>query len=149
MELNMVARTGRDKQRYKATIRLCAGTIPVRNGKILLVTSRRKPVWGFPKGGWENDESCQECAIRESKEEAGVTGIITHSLGQHSHYSNSCCVSSWEMFILQVDREYEHWPEESERQRKWCTIEEALLLPMNMTTSYFLQEYIKFSIQCQ
>ena len=32
--------------------------------------------WGFPKGGWEEDESAREAAARETVEEAGVRGVL-------------------------------------------------------------------------
>lgn len=34
----------------------------------------------FPKGGWENDESMEDAAVRETLEEAGVRGIIEVSI---------------------------------------------------------------------
>lgn len=85
-----VPRTGRDFQRYAQVIypdnnvhrkgtaraRLTTGAIPILNdGRILLVSSR-KTGWVLPKGGWENDESLEEGAIREVFEEAGVIGLL-------------------------------------------------------------------------
>jgi len=42
------------------------------NKKVLLVQSRGQ-FWGFPKGSIERDEQVQDCAVREVKEETGIT----------------------------------------------------------------------------
>jgi diphosphoinositol-polyphosphate diphosphatase len=53
------------------------GVVPIlRDGKILFVSSRRKAEWILPKGGWENDETMEESAVRECFEEAGVLGVL-------------------------------------------------------------------------
>jgi diphosphoinositol-polyphosphate diphosphatase len=59
-------------------VRYTTGTIPIlSDGRLLLVSSsRHRDQWIFPKGGWELDESAEESAIRETFEEAGITGIL-------------------------------------------------------------------------
>ncbi len=55
------------------------GVIPVRPfGKIfqvLLIQQKKGEHWGFPKGHPEKDESPQQAAIRELKEETGIERI--------------------------------------------------------------------------
>ena len=76
------ARVGRSKQRYDAGgIRLVAVCAAVRKGKVVLISSRSKPEWILPKGGWETDETAEEAARREAREEAGVDGTIGLALG--------------------------------------------------------------------
>ena len=84
MELT-VSRTGRDLQRWTSVngsetpnCRLTTGCIPIlRDGRILLVSSSKSPdVFVLPKGGWEQDESLPFSALRETLEEAGVTGFL-------------------------------------------------------------------------
>lgn len=75
------SRQGRSGQRMltenNESIRLCTGAVPIlRGGKIMFVSSRRKPEWILPKGGWEKDEAMEESAIREVFEEAGVLGVL-------------------------------------------------------------------------
>jgi diphosphoinositol-polyphosphate diphosphatase len=56
---------------------MVTGCVPiVEGGRILFVSSRRKPEWILPKGGWEKDEQMEESAIRECFEEAGVLGVL-------------------------------------------------------------------------
>lgn len=58
--------------------RLTTGCIPILpGGRILLISSTKsKKVFVLPKGGWEQDESLPVAALRETLEEAGVTGIL-------------------------------------------------------------------------
>lgn len=84
MELTM-SRTGREMQRWAKVngsetpnCRMTTGCVPiVRDGRILLVSSAKSPeTFIFPKGGWEEDESLPFSALRETLEEAGVTGLL-------------------------------------------------------------------------
>mmetsp|Transcript_2453 Transcript_2453/g.4900 ORF Transcript_2453/g.4900 Transcript_2453/m.4900 type:complete len:369 (+) Transcript_2453:416-1522(+) len=75
------SRQGRAGQRTvtenNESIRLVTGAVPIlRGGKIMFVSSRKKPEWIIPKGGWEKDEEMEESAIREVFEEAGVLGVL-------------------------------------------------------------------------
>nr|KJB73132.1 hypothetical protein B456_011G216800 [Gossypium raimondii] len=111
---DLVARTGRLQQRYEAGFRLVAGCIPfryrssneaddVKFGKVvevLMINSTSGPGLLFPKGGWENDETVEEAAVREAIEEAGVRGDLMEELNS--------------------------WPEQSTRTRNWLTIPKAL-----------------------
>lgn len=87
------SRQGRKGQRWRTdafppyhTNRLVTGCIPiVKGGKILLVSATKKKEWIFPKGGWDVDESMEECAMRESFEEAGVCGSLGPRLTEVHH----------------------------------------------------------------
>ncbi|KAF5446012.1 hypothetical protein F2P56_031677 [Juglans regia] len=144
---DLVARTGRHQQRYEAGCRLVAGCIPFRHrnsegsedaniGKIvevLMINSTSGPGLLFPKGGWENDETVQEAAVREAIEEAGVRGELMDFLGYHqfkskTHQDEFCpeglCKAA--MFALFVKEELESWPEMNTRKRTWLTVPEAV-----------------------
>jgi diphosphoinositol-polyphosphate diphosphatase len=82
----MESRIGRHNQRYSPTgDRLIVGTLPLTRDsppRVLLINSRKHPnEWLLPKGGWENDETMKECAIRETWEEAGVVGELLMNEG--------------------------------------------------------------------
>lgn len=121
-----------------------AGCIPVRtNGpgdaiddvEVLLVTSRGGKGWVFPKGGWEDDETVEAAAQRETLEEAGVRGsleqlklgVFPFSSGKEERMRNvhqGRCLAH--MFILHVAEELEEWPESADRQRAWCSLRDAV-----------------------
>ena len=104
--------------------RLRAGCIPVRvrpSGQldVLLIRSRNHPdVFTLPGGGVEGGESTQQAAIREVREEAGLTGRLGRCMGElyvkenHSHTT---------MYALHVEEELSVW-DESSRERRWFSL---------------------------
>lgn len=141
------ARTGRHRQRYEDGLRLVAGCIPYRLVQnfdgcncnpekeflVLMISSPGRDDLVFPKGGWEDDETIDEAALREAFEEAGVRGILSENpLGDWKFRSKSTQKScSLEggcrgyMFALEVTEELDSWPEQANHDRKWLTIDEA------------------------
>lgn len=143
----LLARTGRERQRYENNVRLVSGCIPYRITKdkeehnidleerieVLMISSPHRTDLVFPKGGWEDDETVLEAACREALEEAGVKGIL-----------RECPIGEWEfrsksrkelcdmeggckglMFALEVTEELETWPEQEYRDRKWLNTKDA------------------------
>jgi 8-oxo-dGTP diphosphatase len=49
-----------------------AGGVVVRDGTVALVHRPKYDDWTFPKGKAEDDESDEECAVREVMEETGL-----------------------------------------------------------------------------
>uniref|UniRef100_A0A5B7AUX9 Nudix hydrolase domain-containing protein n=1 Tax=Davidia involucrata TaxID=16924 RepID=A0A5B7AUX9_DAVIN len=139
--VTLVSRTGRHLQRYNKGCRQVVGCIPYRyrisnqtsledeEGLEVLVISSQKKSKGmlFPKGGWESDESIKEAAMRETMEEAGVSGVIGEcALGKWIFKSKSHDTSyEGYMFPLLVKEQLEFWPEKDIRQRKWMSVSEA------------------------
>ncbi len=77
------SRQGRSLQRWlvhsptEQLVRQVAGTIPItRDGRVILVSASRKTEWILPKGGWDQDETKEQCATRETYEEAGLLGRL-------------------------------------------------------------------------
>ncbi|XP_028798980.1 nudix hydrolase 16, mitochondrial-like [Neltuma alba] len=142
---DLVARTGRLKQRYENGYRLVAGCVPFRyrgsdvcdsnSGKtveVLMISSPSGPGLLFPKGGWENDETVEEAAIRESIEEAGVRGDLKDFLGYfefrsktHQDEFNPEGLCKAAMFALFVKEELHSWPEQKFRNRSWLSLSES------------------------
>ncbi|XP_044462754.1 nudix hydrolase 13, mitochondrial-like [Mangifera indica] len=144
---SLVARTGRQRQRYQDQLRLVSGCIPYRfqknaddqncnmenNVLVLMISTPNRNDLVFPKGGWEDDETIAEAACREAWEEAGVKGIISKNpLGVWEFRSkssqNSCSNEGGcrgYMFALEVTEEFQTWPEQANHQRKWLLVEEA------------------------
>eukprot|EP00484_Ammonia_sp_Unknown_P011206 CAMPEP_0197076436 /NCGR_PEP_ID=MMETSP1384-20130603/212111_1 /TAXON_ID=29189 /ORGANISM="Ammonia sp." /LENGTH=333 /DNA_ID=CAMNT_0042515293 /DNA_START=49 /DNA_END=1051 /DNA_ORIENTATION=- len=93
--------------------------------EILMITSRGKGDYIFPGGGWEIAESAAEAARREAFEEAGIRGSVVKQIVADQHYTSDKGNKSrlWG-FLLAVDKLEDEWPE-SERRRKWMSIDEA------------------------
>ncbi|KAK1315668.1 hypothetical protein QJS10_CPA05g00862 [Acorus calamus] len=140
---DLVARTGRHQQRYQDGFRLVAGCIPFKYDeycgviskevKVLMINSPSGPGLLFPKGGWENDETKEEAALREAVEEAGVRGELKEFLGYYEFKSKTHvdefspegrCKAA--MFALLVEEVLSSWPEQDTRhQRQWVSMTEA------------------------
>lgn len=106
-----------------------SGVIPfwIKNNEIqiMLITSRSGKRWVIPKGTIESDLSSLESAEKEAFEEAGVLGNAHASeIGkyQYNKWGGTCTV---EVFLLEVEKVLQEWPESQFRQREWLKVEEA------------------------
>ncbi|XP_054785570.1 nudix hydrolase 16, mitochondrial-like isoform X2 [Prosopis cineraria] len=105
-----------------------------KTSKVVMVSSASGPGLVFPKGRWQNDETVEEAAAGEALEEAGVRGELQDFLGHYNVNSNKTLkdefcpegLSKAAMFALLVKEELQFWPEQSNRQRNWLTIPEAV-----------------------
>jgi 8-oxo-dGTP pyrophosphatase MutT (NUDIX family) len=58
------------------------GGVVVRGREVIVITPRgRSHVLGLPKGGRNGDESPEETAAREVREETGITAVVRDLLG--------------------------------------------------------------------
>ncbi|KAF9493132.1 hypothetical protein BDN71DRAFT_1148169 [Pleurotus eryngii] len=109
----------------RSTPRIVCCAIPIARsaGKVLVVTSRKRPnIWLLPKGGWEpSDGELQAAALREALEEAGVRGQITRFV--KTTYSPSATYHFYELDVSGLDSD---WPEAKERRREWVDYAEAI-----------------------
>jgi len=67
---------------------VAAGTLVEEGGRVVLVRRRVAPragYWGLPAGYVEADESAEEAAIRETREEAGLDVELDGLLGVYSY----------------------------------------------------------------
>jgi len=107
-----------------------SGVIPfwVRNNEIqiMLITNRSGKRWVIPKGTIESDLSALESAEKEAFEEAGVLGKA-HPMAigkyQYNKWGGTCTV---EVFLLEVKKVLQEWPESQLRQREWLKVEGAI-----------------------
>ena len=108
-----------------------SGTIPYRASedgiRVLLVTSRSKGSWIFPKGTIENGFSSVETAEKETFEEAGVRGRIHLKPAGDYRYRKNGKAHRVCLYWLEVVEELSVWPE-PDRQRRWADWDEAVRL---------------------
>jgi 8-oxo-dGTP pyrophosphatase MutT (NUDIX family) len=65
-----------------------AGGLVVRDGEILLISTREGRRWQLPKGHLEHGETSPEAAVRETREETGVTGRVIATLPPVEYWFN-------------------------------------------------------------
>lgn len=78
--------------------------------------------WVLPKGHIKPDETADQAAVREVKEEAGVTAKVLRRLGTVSFSVGDEDVRA-EFYLMEAEEE---GAAEEERKRKWVSYEEAL-----------------------
>lgn len=103
-----------------------AAAIPIRGGKVCLVTSRSGKRWVIPKGCMEQGKSAGEVALQEAWEEAGLVGVLhPEPVGSYLYdkYGSTHHVT---VFVLEVAEVAESWPEQALRTRSWLPLSQAL-----------------------
>jgi bis(5'-nucleosidyl)-tetraphosphatase len=89
----------------------------------LLVTAKRNPDhWIFPKGHIEDGETAGETALRETIEEAGVTGNLIGPVGTPLEYEWSGRDYRVRYFLIRATGEEDS---KEKRQKAWLTAKEA------------------------
>ncbi|MBV9123163.1 MAG: NUDIX hydrolase [Planctomycetes bacterium] len=103
-----------------------AAAIPVKEGKVCLVTSSNGRHWVIPKGVIDPGHSAAETALQEAWEEAGLIGVLApQPVGSYSYqkWGSTCRVS---VFLMEVTEVRDEWPEQNVRQRCWLEPAEAV-----------------------
>jgi 8-oxo-dGTP pyrophosphatase MutT (NUDIX family) len=103
-----------------------AAAIPVRAGRVCLVTSSSGGRWVVPKGHLEPDKTAGQIALQEAWEEAGLVGVLRpEPVGSYLYtkFNNLYHVT---VFVMEVTEAAEEWPEHALRQRAWLTPAAAL-----------------------
>ena len=65
-----------------------AAAVIVRDGTVLLIRRRQKEgtlLWALPSGGVEPGETAEQAAVRETREEVGLTVLAQSVLGERIH----------------------------------------------------------------
>jgi 8-oxo-dGTP pyrophosphatase MutT (NUDIX family) len=97
--------------------------------EVMLVTSRDTGRWVIPKGWPIGRKAPYASAAREALEEAGVVGKVDRdSIGTYTYekrLANGAIVICVQVFILEVKRQRQDWPEKEEREVRWFSPSEA------------------------
>jgi 8-oxo-dGTP pyrophosphatase MutT (NUDIX family) len=98
--------------------------------EVMLITSRDTGRWVIPKGWPSEREAAWDCAAREAREEAGLTGEIHKRPVGSYHYKKllDSGLPVWctvEVFALAVTGRLESWPEQGERVGRWFSLDDA------------------------
>ena len=98
-----------------------AAALPLRNGRVCLVTSSNGKRWVIPKGLIEPGQTGGETALQEAWEEAGLVGSLRPEPIGSFIYEKWCGVCHVTVFVLEVTEMKQDWPERALRQRIWTT----------------------------
>src|SRR5262245_25108563 len=103
-----------------------AAALPIRAGRICLVTSSNGKRWVIPKGLIEPGQTAGETALQEAWEEAGLVGILKPEPVGSYLYDKWCGTCHVTVFVMQVNEVAQEWPERELRQRSWLSLGGAL-----------------------
>ena len=98
---------------------------------VALIAMKNKTVWTLPKGIIDKGEMPEASAIREIKEETGLTGRIIDSLGDKSYWfylkdENAKCRKTVSYFLLQyIEGDIGDYCWEVE-EAKWFAMDDAI-----------------------
>ena len=103
-----------------------AAAMPVRGGRICLVTSRNGNSLVVPKGCLEHGRTAEQIALQEAWEEAGLIGLL-HSppIGSY-RYEKAGTRFEVMMFLMDVTTVVKDWPESRWRSRHWLRLADAV-----------------------
>jgi 8-oxo-dGTP pyrophosphatase MutT (NUDIX family) len=105
---------------------------------ILLVRAKRDPtVWVLPKGHIEPGESEAETALRETQEEAGVTGELIGPVGRPLEFDNGREFVRVQYFLIRALSESPHT---DGRHKQWFPFDDALAVVQFEETRRLLRE---------
>lgn len=98
--------------------------------QILLVTSRRKKRWVFPKGHVQQGMGPHSSAAKEAFEEAGVIGRTSiDPIAAYERQKKNCDDDELlrvQFYPMEVTTEAPVWPEMHQRKRQWLDARAAL-----------------------
>lgn len=108
--------------------KLYAGGIVVRfardEPRVLIVTTRRsRKRWVLPKGRVERGESAGAAALREVREEAGVTGRLVDFVGDTTYWTAKGRIRV-EYYLIEYERTARR--NQEDREIAWCAVEDAI-----------------------
>ncbi|HEY1189636.1 MAG TPA: NUDIX hydrolase [Gemmata sp.] len=102
-----------------------AAVIPVRDGRVCLITSSSGRRWVVPKGQIDPGHTPGEAALVEAWEEAGLVGALDpEPIGSYAYekLGRELLVLVYRMNVTEVREE---WPERGARARVWLSLDEA------------------------
>ena len=81
--------------------------------------------WGVPKGFIDGDDTPEQAALTEAREEAGLIGRIDSQAVGSYEYSKLGDRLLVEVYLMHVLEELPVWDEMDVRERHWTTLAEA------------------------
>jgi phosphohistidine phosphatase len=106
-----------------------AAAIAFRRGdggvEVCLIRRKGAEAWGIPKGLVDPGDTCEETALNETWEEAGLRGrLIGESIGTYT-YEKWGTTFTVAVYLLEVLEQKPAWLESRFRERSWVSFEET------------------------
>ena len=98
-----------------------AAALPLRRGRVCLITSRNGKRWVIPKGWIDPGQTAGETALQEAWEEAGLTGALEREPIGSYLYEKEGQSYHVVVFVMKVTAVEQDWPERSFRERAWVS----------------------------
>ena len=98
-----------------------AAALPMRNGRVCLITSRSAKRMVIPKGWIEPGQTAGETALQEAWEEAGLVGSLEQEPIGSYLYEKEGRKYHVIVFVLRVTSVAQDWPERAFRERSWVS----------------------------
>lgn len=106
-------------------------------GRFLAVRGAKSQKWSFPKGHPEGNETELECALRETREETGLT--------LPSNYHSQITLGTGRYFVYYVDSEPQTTIQDTQEVQStaWLTAGQLNRAQHNVDVSWFLRYHAK------
>jgi 8-oxo-dGTP pyrophosphatase MutT (NUDIX family) len=98
-----------------------AAALPLRRGRVCLITSRNGKRFVIPKGWIDPGQTAGETALQEAWEEAGLVGSLGREPIGSYLYEKEGETYHVTVFVMKVTSVAQDWPERSFRQRSWVS----------------------------
>jgi 8-oxo-dGTP pyrophosphatase MutT (NUDIX family) len=98
-----------------------AAALPLRRGRVCLITSRNGKRGVIPKGWIEPGQTAGETALQEAWEEAGLVGALEKEPIGSFLYEKEGNRYHVTVFVMNVTSVAQDWPERSLRERSWVS----------------------------
>jgi 8-oxo-dGTP pyrophosphatase MutT (NUDIX family) len=96
--------------------------------QVCLIRRKDSEAWAIPKGLVDPGSTPEETALNEAWEEAGLRGRLTgDSIGSYK-YEKWGATFTVAVYLMQVLDQRNRWQEASFRERRWTSLNDAILL---------------------
>jgi 8-oxo-dGTP pyrophosphatase MutT (NUDIX family) len=120
-----------------------AAAIAVRRSEsafeVCLIRRKGSNTWGIPKGSVDPGDTHEETALKEAREEAGITGrLIGAPIGSYE-YEKWSATFEVAVYLMEVLQQHANWQEAHFRERRWTSFGDAATLLDDHPARRFLE----------
>jgi 8-oxo-dGTP pyrophosphatase MutT (NUDIX family) len=107
--------------------------------EVCLIRRKGSPSWGIPKGSVDPGDTREETALKEAREEAGISGrLIGDAIGTYE-YEKWSATFEVAVYLMEVLQQHANWQEAHFRERRWTSFADATMLLVDHPAQRFLE----------